>query len=100
MKYYMLKKKKSFAKLNYELERAINELENLSKIKPNWFEPDISLSDNEQVIYSLSKGEVGLRGEILKTKREVIYNYYYLAQVKKLNEMLRTIEEIKAMRKD
>lgn len=96
----MLKKKKSFAKLNYEFERAINELENLSKIKPNWFEPDIKLNENEQIIYSLAKGEVGLRGAILKTKREIVYNYYYLSQVKKLNEMLRTIEEIKAMRKD
>jgi len=48
----------------------------------------------------LTSGDLGMRAEVLKTKREIVFNYLYMAQVKKLNEMLRAIEEIEVMRND
>ena len=57
-------------------------------------------NETEEIIYILSEGDAAKRNLLLKTKRRVILDYYYQLRLRRLNELIETIAQLKQIKRD
>lgn len=70
--------------------KAVEEIKNLEMQLERCYdshEIEISITEAEKIIYSLCSGDASKRSEILKMPIRKALQFYYLNQLKKLNEI-------------
>lgn len=82
---------KLFQRLAEKTDEVKLEYDSLKKYNPDFFTAELKFNEIDEILFTLSQGDLTKYPVLRNTQRKLLYETYYRLQVNKLNEMIDTV---------